>query len=329
MEKSSCATAAIPKLIVGHFVKTKLNGDYGKLNFNYFPHQETIIQSVQRNYRRQLDGTKCIFIDCKRIGKDFEEAKDADTIRRNSRHSGWHINNLKANSKQKRFKEVFKEVNEKVQEIRRTDHGEDKVISIVLFCSKGRHRTESVRCGLHGAFTLAGAEIVDSKALCEPAWANLGCKRCTECQNPDVSYVRGLWIDCFNMLRPEGVDAAVSLSEDDKDQKVPNERSQEETQDEREKREQLEKAQALKAREEAKKGKKRKAEKEENKEAKNSKSCNAELDEKLPQLREESDEVAVEVEVSETENQEESRGSRESRTIQETLPLDVAYIHSS
>ena len=44
----------------------------------------------------------------------------------------------------------------------------------------------------------------------------------------------------------------------------------------------------------------------------------------LPELREESDEV--EVEVSEKEDQEESRGSKESRTIQETLPLDVAYI---
>ena len=325
MEKASCATATTPQLIVDQHVKKKLKGDYGKLNFNYVPHQQLITQSVQKNYQRQLDGTKCIFIDCKKIGRDLEKTRDADMIKTNSRHSGWHINNLTVNSRQKRFNEVFKEVNEKVQEIRGTDHGEDKVISIVLFCSKGRHRTESVRCGLHGAFTLAGAEIVDSKALCEPAWANLGCKRCTECQNPDVSYVRGLWIDCFNMLRPEGVDAAVSLSEDDKDQKVPNERSQEETQDEREKREQLEKAQALKAREEAKKGKKKQGEKEENNEAKKRKSCKAELGEKLPELRKESDEVEVEVEVSERENQEESRGSRESRTIQVPLPLDVAY----
>ena len=248
MEKASCATAMIPKLPVDHFVKTQLDGDYGKLNFNYVPHQKKIIESVQRNYQRQLDGTECIFIDCKMIGKDLEETTNADTVRKNSEHSGWHINNLRVNSKQTRFKEVFKEVNEKFQEIRRTDRGKDKVISIVLFCSKGRHRTESVRCGLHGAFTLAGAEIVDSKALCEPAWANLGCKRCTECQRPDVLYVRGLWIDCFNMLCPKGVDAAVSLSEDDKDQKVPNERSQEETQDERDKREQLENAKALKAR---------------------------------------------------------------------------------
>ena len=88
MEKSSCATAVIPKLIVGHFVKTKLNGDYGRLNFNYFPHQETITQSVQRNYQRQLHGTKCNFIDCKKIGRDVEDATDADTKRRNSRHSG-------------------------------------------------------------------------------------------------------------------------------------------------------------------------------------------------------------------------------------------------
>ena len=325
MEKASCATAMPPQLIVDLLVKTELQGNYGRLNFNYWPHQQRITQSVHRNYHRQLDGTECIFIDCKRIGKDLEETKDEDTIRQNYGHSGWHINNLRVNSKQTRFKEVFKEVNEKFQEIRRTNRGKDKVISIVLFCSKGRHRTESVRCGLHGAFTLAGAKIVESKALCEPAWANLGCKRCTECRNPDVSYVRGLWIDCFKMLRPEGVEAAVSLSEDDKDQKVSNERSQEETQDEREKREQLEKAQALKAREEAKKGKKKQGEKEENNEAKKRKSCKAELGEKLPELRKESDEVEVEVEVSERENQEESRGSRESRTIQVPLPLDVAY----
>ena len=325
MEKASCATAMPPQLIVDLHVKTKLQGNYGRLNFNYWPHQQRITQSVHRNYHRQLDGTECIFIDCKRIGKDLEETKDEDTIRQNYGHSGWHINNLRVNSKQTRFKEVFKEVNEKFQEIRRTNRGKRKVISIVLFCSQGRHRTESVRCGLHGAFALAGAEIVDSKALCEPAWANLGCKRCTECQHPDVSYVQSLWIDCFNMLRPKGVDAAVSLSEDDKDQKVPNEPSQEETQDERDKREQLEKAQALKAREEATKGKKRNDEKERNKVTMKRKPSKAELDEKSPELREESNEVEFAVEVSEIENQKETRRSRESQTIPDTLPLDVAY----
>ena len=120
---------------------------------------------------------------------------------------------------------------------------------------------------------------------------------------------------------------------------------------------QLEKEQALKAREEAKKWKKREAKKEEHKEAKKRKSCKAEaadktarkekkrtsqppslppddrssecsdeLDKKLPELREEPDEVEVEVEVSATEHQEEPRGSKESRTIQMSLPLDVAYI---
>ena len=144
-------------------------------------------------------------------------------------------------------------MNEKVREIRQKDHREDEVISVVLFCNKGRHRSESARCGLHGAFKLAGAEIVDSRALCEPAWANLGCKRCTECRNPNVSYIRGLWIECFMMLRPEGVGGAVSLSEDDKDQKEENERSQEETRTEQKRREQQEKEEALKAKEEAKK----------------------------------------------------------------------------
>ena len=113
----------------------------------------------------------------------------------------------------------------------------------------------------------------------------------------------------------------------------------------------------MKAREEAKKWKKREAKKEEHKEAKKRKSCKAEaadktarkekkrtsqppslppddrssecsdeLDKKLPELREEPDEVEVEVEVSATEHQEEPRGSKESRTIQMSLPLDVAYI---
>ena len=75
MEKASCATAMPPQLIVDSYVNKCLQGDYRRLNFNYVPHQNLITQSVQMNYHRQLDGTECIFIDCKRIGKDLEETK--------------------------------------------------------------------------------------------------------------------------------------------------------------------------------------------------------------------------------------------------------------
>ena len=323
MEKESCATAEIPKLTVDHFVKKHLNGDYGKLNFHNIRHQMEIINSVGGNYATQLAGTECIFIDCKRIGEDVEDV-DEETMKKSTRHSGWHINNLRANSKQTRFKEIFEEVKEKVQEIRQKKHRADKLTSVVLFCNEGRLSTESVRCGLHGAFMLAGAEIVDSKALCEPAWAQLGCQRCTKCRKPDVSYIRRLWIECFMMLRPDGVGGAVSLLEDDRDEKGDNERSQQKTRSEAvkatgetKKEQQAKKRQAKKDRkkaadkrksseaeladETAGKGKKRISEPSPRPSDDQLSECSDDLAQKWPELREEPDEV------------------------EEPLPLDVAY----
>ena len=54
MEKASCATAMIPKLTVDDFVKTQLNGDYGKLNFNYVPHQKQIHKAFKGTIKDNL-----------------------------------------------------------------------------------------------------------------------------------------------------------------------------------------------------------------------------------------------------------------------------------
>jgi hypothetical protein len=353
MENPSCTTATSPKSIVSSVVEAKLRGDYGQLNFNYVPHQRLIIESLKNNYSKYLVHTDVIFIDCRRIGKDLEETKNKDVMRRNTKHSGCHVNNLALAQKSERFESIFKEVAKKLRERRK-----DAKVSIVLLCKKGRHRSESVRCGLKGALTLAGATVSDTKPLCLPAWESLGCRRCDDCKYPDVETVRSLWLKCFNLIRPEGYLKEEVKKEPDKKgdknkikpeaKKMPDSRSQQETREKEEvKEEKTEKRKMTKDRPEksSSSSKKHKSEtqkyfdEDDNSEASASSDWEDNPEEDNPckgKLDESSEEESVVVisekkkdepleELEQKKQKEESRGSKESRASQEPIPLDVAY----
>ena len=328
MESPACTTAQVPKLILTDYVNKEKHGDFSRLNFNYVPDRNKIMDSFKRHYRAEIQGTEVLFVDVKKLGRDLEEAdKDSETFKKRTRHCGWHSDNLRNACHSQNWKPIMQEIHDRVWEHREAMKYKPSKLSIVLFCAKGRHRSESVRCGLEGGFTLAGADIMESRALTEPVWRTHGCERCSECRCPSVTLLREIWIECFKYLRPKRTEKSSESPEDKK--KLKGERDDSTSADKKKKTESV----ATSEQPQKKKQKVVVSADDEEKDDDEDLKSEADFDPDDPDDRvtvpdedEDKEEEAEEDEGNkESRARDRDRGSKESRDPSEPLPLDVVH----